>query len=128
MIVDPVYTGWKRKYPKFPGVTKCIELLSRHNVRGSMVDIICGELEENAKAHAAELIAGFQTEQNAWVRRILLGVISEAKLPEALSLFIEHLQSPDESLRYRSEEGLRALNTPEARKALWEAGRGSRSR
>src|SRR5262249_21994873 len=83
-IIDPVEARWKRQYLKFPGVAKCVELLGRHNVRGYLIDIICWELEENAKAHAAELIAAFRREQNEWIRRILLVVMSEAKLPEAL--------------------------------------------
>ena len=119
---DPEYTRWKRRHPRFPGVYKCVELLGRPNVRGSLVDIICGELQDNAAANAAELIAAFRAERDERVRRILLGLICEAKLPEALPVFVEHLRSEDESLRYWSEEGLRALNTPAARKALWEAG------
>jgi hypothetical protein len=120
---DPVYARWKRQHPKFPGVAKCVELLGRRNVQGSLVDIICGELQENAGSHAAELIAAFQAERDERVRRILLGVICEASLPEALPVFVEHLRSQDESLRYWSEQGLRSLDTHESRKALWDAGR-----
>ena len=100
MIEDPVYSRWKRQHPKFPGVAKCVQLLGRRNVQGSLVDIICGELQDNASPHAAELIAAFQAERDERVRRILLGIICEAKLPEALPVFVEHLQSNDESLRY----------------------------
>ena len=60
MIEDPVYRRWKRQRPDFPGVAKCAELLGRRNVQGSLVDIVCGELQENASSHAAELIAAFQ--------------------------------------------------------------------
>jgi hypothetical protein len=123
VVEDPVYTRWKRQHPKFPGVATCVELLGRSNVRGSLVDIICDELQCNAAAHAAELIAAFQTAEGLRVRYILLGLICEARLPEALPLFIDHLHSEDERLRHWSEEGLAVLNTPEARKALWEASR-----
>jgi hypothetical protein len=123
MNEDPDFTRWKRQHPKFPGVAKCVELLGRRNVRGSLVDIICGELEDNAAAHATELIAAFKAETDERVRHILLGIICKTRMPEAFTLFVEHLHSEDESLRYWSEEGLRTLNTPEARKALWEAGR-----
>jgi hypothetical protein len=119
---DPVYTRWKRQHPKFPGVAKCVELLGRRNVQGSLVDIICRELRENASCHTVELMAAFQAERDERVRRILLGIICEAKLPEALPVFAEHLRSEDESLRYWSEVGLRSLDTHESRKALWEAG------
>jgi hypothetical protein len=119
---DPVYTRWKRQHPKFPGVAKCVELLDR-NVQGSLVDIVCGELRENAASHSVELISAFRAEPGGRMRRILLSIICEARLPEALPVFVEHLQSEDESLRYWSEQGLRSLDTQESRKALWQAGR-----
>jgi hypothetical protein len=126
MVEDPEYKRWKRKHPKFPGVATCVELLGRSNVRGSLVDIICGELQSNASTHAAELLAAFRTEHGQRVRHILLGVICEAKLPEALPLFVEFLQSEDEGLRSWSERGLQTLDTPEARKALWDTARSNR--
>jgi hypothetical protein len=127
VIEDPEYTRWKRRHPKFPGVAKCVELLGHRNVGGSLLEIICGELQENAGSHAAELIAAFRVTTDERVRRLLLSIICEARLPEALPLFVEHLQSEDEFLRYWSERGLRSLDTHESRKALWEAGRSKRS-
>jgi hypothetical protein len=123
MDVDPAHTRWKRKHPKFPGVAECVELLGRRNVQGTLVNAICSDLQDNAATHAAELIAAFRAERNEDVRRILLGIICEAELSEALPLFVEELRSDDECLRHWSEEGLRVLDTPAARKALWEAGR-----
>ena len=125
---DPVYVRWKRQYPKFPGVATCVELLSRGNVWGYVVDIICNELKENAFTHADELIAAFRSQQDERVRVILLMVMCDAKLPEALQLFVEHLRSENESLRHWSEQGLRDLDTPESRKALWEAGYSKRTK
>jgi HEAT repeat protein len=119
---DPVYTRWKRQHPQFPGVAKCIELLRRRNVRGGLVEMICHELQANATVHAAELIAAFRGERDDRVRRILLGIISEASLPEALPLLMQYLRSDDEGLRYRAIEGLRRLDTPETREVLWKAG------
>jgi HEAT repeat protein len=118
-IEEPEYSRWKRKYPRFPGVAKCVDLLARSNVRGSWVDIICGELLEAAAIHGAELIAAFRNEKDARVRSILLSIIAEAKLPEALSVLVETLRSEDETLRSYSERGLESLDTPEARNALW---------
>ena len=71
---------------------------------------------------AAELIAAFQAQKNERVRCLLLMTFCDAKLQEALPLFVEQLRSEEECLQRWSEMGLRALNTPEARKALWEAG------
>jgi HEAT repeat protein len=122
---DPACTQWKRRHPRYPGVKKCVELLRRRNTRGSLVDIICGELRADAASHAAELIAAFEAESDERLRHILLGVIVEAKLLEALPVYVKNLKSSDEGLREWAEEGLRSLNTPEARKALWEAGQSS---
>lgn len=121
MYEDPVYARWKRRYPKFPGVAKCVELLRRRNTQGSLVDIICGELEDNAATHAVELLEAFRAEPHEYVRRLLLGIIADAHLTEALPLLVEQLRASDDRLRHWAAEGLRALNTPEARKALWEA-------
>jgi len=78
------------------------------------------------KAHAAELIAAFNSEPDERLRRILLGILCEARLPEALPVFVEHLRSEDDCLRYWSEQGLRSLNTHESRKVLGEVARGKR--
>jgi hypothetical protein len=122
MNEDQFYTRWKQQHRKFPGVAKCVELLHRRNVQGELVEILCAELRDHAAGHAAELVAACSAEIDERVRGILFGVLCEAKLPEALPVFVEHLRSDDESLRYWSEQGLRALNTPDARKALWQAG------
>ena len=119
---DPVYIRWKRQHPHFPGVAKCIKLLHRRNVRGGSVDIVCHELQANAKAHAAELIAVFRSERDDRVRRILLGIICEASLPEAFPLLMECLRSDEERLRHWAVEGLLHLDTPETRKVLRKAG------
>jgi HEAT repeat protein len=126
MIEDPEYSRWKRNYPRFPGVAKCVELLHRRNVQGATVDIICLELVEHAAAHAAELIAAVREEQDQRVRWILLSVLCDAKLPAALPVFVEELQSDDERSRTWAERGLRELDTPESRRALWELGRSER--
>ena len=84
--------------------------------------MICEELRQNASTHADELIAAVRAETDERVRRILLDTLAQAPPPEALPVLLEHLRSQDESLRYEAEAGLRSLNTPEARKALWEAG------
>jgi hypothetical protein len=107
MFEDPSYTRWKHDHPKFPGVAKCVELLGRRNVQGSLLEIILGELQDNAATHAAELIAAFQAQKSARVRCLLLMTFCDAKLPEAMPLFVEHLRSEEERLRYWSEEGLR---------------------
>lgn len=119
---DPVYVRWKQKHPQFPGVSECVRVLRLPGTTGSLVDIVIGELQDNAAQHASELIAAFQTEPNERIRHILMGILAEARLPEALPLLVEHLHSTDEQLQHWAAEGLRLLDTPMARKALWEAG------
>lgn len=119
---DPVYTRWRRQHPHFPGVAKCIELLRRRNVTGGLADIICGELQANATAHATELIAACRVEGDDGLRRILLGIICDARLPEAFPLLVDCMRSDDEGLRHWAVEGLRRLDTREARRELWKAG------
>src|SRR5262245_59622253 len=84
--------------------------------------MICHELQANATAHAAELVAAFRCERDDRVRRILLGVICDTRVPEAFPLLMEYLRSHDEGLRYWAIEGLPRLDTPETRKVLWQAG------
>jgi hypothetical protein len=106
---DPVYIRWKKRHPTFPGVGTCVELLGRRNVTGSLVDIICGELQANAATHAPELIAAFRAEPNPRLRRILLAIICEARLHEAVPLLKEQMESPDAELRQWAVGALRRL-------------------
>jgi hypothetical protein len=122
IIEDPESSRWKRKHPRFPGVANCVELLRRRNVHGNKVDIICDALRDHAATHTAELITAFRDERDERLKHILLGIICEAKLPDALPVFVDHLQSEDETLRQWSVAGLHALDSPEARKALWQVG------
>ncbi len=122
--LDPEKQRWNEKYPRFPGIAKCVELLGRSNVQGSWVDIICYELERHASENAEELIAATRIEidRNSRVGRILLNVVSDAGLPEAINLFADLLQSSDVALRRYGETGLKRLDTKEARGVLWEYG------
>ena len=122
MHVDPEAERWDREYPKFPGVTTCVALLSSPKVHGTWVDIICQELTRHADECADELLGAFGAAADARVRAILMGILCEAKLSKAQPVFIENLKSDDELLRHWAEQGLRDLNTKESRTALWNAG------
>jgi hypothetical protein len=121
-FVDPEEERWHRKYPRFPGVRRCVELLHRRAVRGTWVDIICYELRAHARETSRELLDAFRAEPDDRVRAILLAVIAEARLSEALPLLVENLGVEDERLRFRARAGLEDLGTREARAALWQAG------
>ncbi len=122
--LDPEEQRWNQKYPRFPGVAKCVELLHRSNVQGAWVDIICYKLEKHARDNANELIAvtRAELERESGVERILLHVVIDSQLPAAIDLFAELLQSPDESLRPYGVQGLKRLDSKEARRLLWKYG------
>ena len=122
---DPEYQRWRRKYPRFPGVAKCVELLRSTNVRGAWVDIICFELENHASDNAADLIAAtrLEVERNSQVGRILLHVLADSKLLEAYDFFAELINSPDETIHPYAISGLKILDTKESRRLLHEHNR-----
>lgn len=118
-MIDPEEERWRKKYPHFPGVQKCVELLRSSNVNGTWVDIICSELHNHAAESFSELAAAMDAEENERVRILLLAALAEAGLPEAIPILSENLQSTQESLRYWAEYGLEKVGTKEARAILW---------
>jgi HEAT repeat protein len=76
----------------------------------------------HAAAHVDELMADFQEETQPGLRRWFLELIGAARSPRAFSLLVEQLKSSDDSLRSWAAHGLRDLNTPDARQALFDAG------
>ena len=57
--VDPEYQRWGRRYPRFPGVAECANLIRAGKARGAWADIIAFELGENASTCLAELTETF---------------------------------------------------------------------
>ena len=123
MTQDSDYERWLRKYKKFQSVQSCVELLKRRNVQGELVDIICGVLEESARGHEAELINAANSPDNRDIRRILLGVIEDARIPQAMTLFADILATGDQQERPYALRGLEKLGTKTARRLLWESSR-----
>lgn len=120
--LDPEEERWDRKYPRFPGVATCVELLGSTNVRGTWVEIICAELQKHADEHADELIAATRSEleRESGLARILLHVVADSKLPAAQDLFVDLLASPDRTLHDYGLDGLKQLDTKESRRLIWE--------
>ena len=118
-MIDPEAERWRRKYPHFPGVQKCAELLRSPNVNGTWVDIICSELQDHAAENFSELASAIGAEENEQVRILLLAALAEAGLPEAIPTLAENLHSSQESLRNWAEFGLEKIGTKEARGILW---------
>ena len=118
--MDPEVQRYRRKYPIFPGVQTCVELLQGRNVHGSYLDSVLYDLELHAATYVDELIQAFRAEQDDRVRVLLLAVMAETGLPAFMPLFIENLHADDE-VRYWAVVGLKQIDTKEARRALWEA-------
>lgn len=76
----------------------------------------------HAGEHIEELIAEFRQEHDDHgLRCWLLELIGEARSPLTLPVLVEQLNSQDEALRDWAIHGLRALDTRQAREALWRA-------
>ena len=78
-------------------------------------------LQLRAGEYVRELVSEFLTEKNHGVRLYLIELISEARSPMALPVLVECLCGEEPDFWTWAMEGLRKLNTREARKALWEA-------
>src|SRR3954466_1759432 len=82
-------------------------------------------LRAMAGDHVDELIEEYHRETDHGVRCWLLELIGEARAERAYDTLAAELDSTDESLRDWAEHGLRLLDTPSARRLLWERRDGS---
>jgi hypothetical protein len=73
-----------------------------------------------ASEHAADLMAAYAAEHDHGLKCWLLELVGEAKSSVALPLLAAELRSDDEALRDWARVGLEKLNTPGARRVLWE--------
>ena len=105
--------------PRFPGFAACMRLMRKRSPVSKEEGFYW--LLSRAAEFVEPLVAEFREERDHGLKYSLLELIAEAKDPRALSLLAEQLQSPDEPLRSCAIRGLQALNTREARKALFEA-------
>jgi hypothetical protein len=108
------------KEPKFPGFAACMRMMRKHDPHTRESGF--RTLLPHAAEHVEELMQQFASERDHGLRCWLLELIGEARSPVALSLLVEQLQSPEEAISDWAARGLRALDTPEARQALFDAG------
>ena len=119
---DPEEQRWQRRFPRYPGLGTCVELLANRNVKGTWVDIICDEIGAHASEEAVALFEVTRREANlnSRVGRILIGVIAESAPPGADEFLVELLHSSEDETREGVANALRQLGTKTARTALWE--------
>jgi hypothetical protein len=118
-IIDPEEQRYKRRFPKFPGVSQCVLLLESSNVHGSFLNAVIGDLTENAQGFLTEIIIAFYLETDQRVKRILIAAIAESAPVDAVGFLAENLNSTDDSICDWAIRGLERIDTKEARTALW---------
>jgi len=79
-------------------------------------------LFSRAEEFVDELICEFHSETELGIKYWLLELICNAKVPQALDLFVECVTSDNEALKDCALEGLRYLATKEARMVLFDLG------
>ena len=117
--LDPEAERWYQKYPTFPGVQKCVELLRNRNLRGARLDFVCILLEEQATNCVEELLQAFHAESDSWVKFLILNAIAAAESPRVVPFLAECLGSSDPELRHRAAAELERIDTKQARTALF---------
>ena len=104
---------------KFPGFKKCMEMMRSRNP-GTSEDGFHWLLAE-ASDHVQELIEAFRTEEDVGIRCWLLELVDAAKSEAAFEFLADQLRGDDWQIRYRAMQGLKHLDTKEARTLLWDA-------
>jgi hypothetical protein len=116
------YLRYRKKYPKFPGVKVCVELLERPGTRGDYLESVLGDLADHVKvAGTADVVAAFRTATDERIRAMLLEIVAQKPAPDDLSVLVDALTGAEWMLWFWAARGLHRLGTPEAKRALWEA-------
>lgn len=107
---------------RFPGLAKCLEMMRDRDPQ--VQEDGFHWLRPQASKYVLELIAEYERESDAGLRRWLLELIGDARDPRALGVLTQQLRSSDDLLRTWATVGLKAMGTKDARKALYDAGKG----
>jgi hypothetical protein len=118
---DPDWQNWGRTYRSFPGVAECVRVVLDLKATGCWSDIVVYELTRNAHDHLQELIDAFREHVSDNAARYLLQALEAAALPESVGLFSELLSERDPRFVPYAERALQAIDTREARAALFRA-------
>lgn len=104
---------------KFPGFKRCMEMMRSRNP-GTSEDGFHW-LRAEASDHVQELIEAFQAEEEFGLRCWLVELIDAAKSEAAFEFLADQLRGDNWRIRYRAMQGLKHLDTKEARTLLWDA-------
>jgi hypothetical protein len=113
----PGYFKWKQEHPQFLGVTECLRI---HELATTSPDVRMGidwELYDNAQRCASELSAAYQTSTDAKMRYMLLHIMADAGVAEAVPIFEKCLRSRNPAAECVGIEAFRGVGPPKARRA-----------
>ena len=120
-IIDPEWERYAKKYPSFPGVQKCVELLGSSFLRGTRVDFVVNMMENHAHDHVDELIDAYWAQSDERLRAIIANVISNEPIENTEDFFWNVLNSQHKESWWSAFYGLKQLNSKNARTYLWQA-------
>jgi hypothetical protein len=121
--LDPEYRRWSNRYPQFPGLAECLQLLKSNTLSDEWVDIIGGELAHHAKDCLPDLLTAFEAEIDPWIRLFLLMSLADARLKEAIPFLSQIVLSEKEPFVAYAQNALDALENSDSRTPYWKATR-----
>lgn len=105
---------------RFPGFVRSLEMMRDRDAM-TQEEGFCW-LHSRAEEFFDELVLEFENESDHWTKGWLLELIAETLNPKATKLLIQQLRSDNDYLKAWAIHGLKALDTPESRRALFELG------
>jgi hypothetical protein len=97
---------------------RALQLMRRRNPQ--LAEDGFHRLRDMAADHVEELIEEFNREHDHGVRCWLLELSGDARLDRTLPVLTAQLHGDDDALRDWAVHGLQKLNTPQARRLLWQ--------
>jgi hypothetical protein len=103
-----------------PSLAECVAMMRSRNALRAEEGFHA--LLPRAKEHVRELMEAFGVEEHHGVRCWILELIGEARAEEAFELLRQQTDCGDEALQDWAVQGLRKLDSHNARKFLFERG------
>jgi hypothetical protein len=109
--VDPEAAKFRRKYPRFPGVAMCVELMWLGRTGGGRREVIHAELVANAAVHLDEMISLYRAYAQQHERLTLLAALEDARLPAAQTFWEDVLAKGSAVEQRYARRALQVLKT-----------------
>lgn len=118
-MIDPDEERYRRKYPTFPGVKETVRLLKLGGTTGGYLEAVLWDLSEHAPQVLDDVTLAVDQETDERVRTLLVAELAETGDERLVGFFVRLLSDGNESIRHWAQEGLRGIDTKDARKALF---------